>query len=229
MSKDTTLIADNSPNGAGTGAAAPRSPEAPPATEPTPAVPPAAVPPAAGEAIAASAPVPSLSGVELEALQARASKAEENRDRYLRTAADFENFKKRAARERQEGIRFANEALLGKLLAVLDNFETASASDRSATSVSGESFRTGVALIHSQLKNVLAEAGLEEIDAAGQPFNPNLHEAVAQHESAEVPEGHVLQQLRKGYKYRDRLLRPAMVVVAKPPAAPTTSAAPATA
>lgn len=164
-----------------------------------------------------------LSAAEVEALQARAAKGDESRDLYLRTAADLENFKKRAARERQESVRYANEALLGKLISVLDNFEIALASDPGADGASGESFRAGVALIQSQLRNVLAEAGLEEVDAAGQPFDPNLHEAVAQRESSEVSDGHVLQQLRKGYKYRERLLRPASVVVAKAPAPPASA------
>ena len=73
-------------------------------------------------------------------------------------------------------------------------------------------------MIQQQLKNVLAETGLEEIDAAGKPFDPAMHEAVSQQESADVPEGHVLLQIRKGYKLRDRLLRPAAVIVAKKPA-----------
>jgi molecular chaperone GrpE len=81
------------------------------------------------------------------------------------------------------------------------------------------SLEAGVAMIQQQLKTVLAETGLEEIDAAGKPFDPALHEAVSQRETAEMPEGHVFQQLRKGYKLRDRLLRPATVVVAKKPAA----------
>jgi molecular chaperone GrpE len=73
-------------------------------------------------------------------------------------------------------------------------------------------------MIQSQLRAVLAEAGLEEVDAAGRPFDPNWHEAVSQQECAQTPEGHVFQQLRKGYKFRDRLLRPASVIVAKKPA-----------
>ena len=73
-------------------------------------------------------------------------------------------------------------------------------------------------MISQQLKNVLAEAGLEEVDATGKPFDPNLHEAVSQRETTEAPEGQVIQQLRKGYKLRDRLLRPATVVLAKQPA-----------
>jgi molecular chaperone GrpE len=76
-----------------------------------------------------------------------------------------------------------------------------------------------VTMIHQQLRKVLQEAGLEEVDATGKPFDPNLHEAVSQQETADVPEGQVLQQLRMGYKLRDRLVRPATVVVAKKPAA----------
>ena len=73
-------------------------------------------------------------------------------------------------------------------------------------------------MVYNQLKAALAEAGLEEIDASGRPFDPNLHEALSQQETADVPEGQVLRQLRKGYKLRDRLIRPASVVVAKKPA-----------
>ena len=80
------------------------------------------------------------------------------------------------------------------------------------------SLQSGVTMIQPQFKTVLAEAGLEEIDASGKPFDPALHEAVSQQETAEVPEGHVLQQIRKGYKLHDRLLRPATVIVAKKPA-----------
>ena len=74
-------------------------------------------------------------------------------------------------------------------------------------------------MVYNQLKSALTDAGLEEIDARGKPFDPNLHEAVSQQESADVPEGHVAQQIRKGYKYRQRLVRPAGVIVAKKPAA----------
>jgi molecular chaperone GrpE len=88
-----------------------------------------------------------------------------------------------------------------------------------SNSVAGaQSLQAGIAMIQSQLKSVLIEAGVEEVDATGKPFDPAMHEAVSQQESAEVAEGHVLQQLRKGYKLRERLLRPATVVVAKKPA-----------
>lgn len=155
---------------------------------------------------------------QLEELKARAAKADEHWDRLLRTAADFENFKKRAARERQEGIRFANESLIEKLVPVLDNFDQAmAAAAQVGTADSATSLQAGIAMILQQLKTVLKEAGLEEIDATGRPFDPNWHEAVSQKETTEVPDGYVVQQLRKGYKLRDRLLRPAGVVVARKP------------
>jgi molecular chaperone GrpE len=155
---------------------------------------------------------------QIEELKAKAAKADEHWDRLLRTTADLENFKKRAARERQEAIRFANAALLEKLIPALDNFDMAVAAANDPEGNPVESLKTGITMIHSQLKSALAEAGLEEIDAANQPFDPNLHEAVSQEESMEAPEGHVLRQLRKGYKLRDRLIRPASVVVARKPA-----------
>jgi molecular chaperone GrpE len=165
-------------------------------------------------------PVPSaLSQAQIEELQARAAKADENWDRLLRTTADFDNFKKRAAREKTEAAQYASASLLQKLLPVLDNFEMALAAAQNAEGEKLQSFQSGVAMIQQQLNSVLADAGLEEIDAAGKPFDPNFHEAISEQESAEVAEGGVLQQLRKGYKFKDRLLRPATVIVAKKPAA----------
>lgn len=151
-------------------------------------------------------------------LQARAAKADENWERLLRTTADFDNFKKRAAREKIEAGQYANLSLLGKLLPVLDNFEMALTAAQSAQGDKLASFQSGITMIQQQLKSALTETGLEEIEAAGQPFDPNLHEAVSQLETTEIPEGHVAQQLRKGYKLKERLLRPATVVVAKLPA-----------
>ena len=101
------------------------------------------------------------------------------------------------------------------------DFEMALAATKSAEAPQGgiASVQSGVQMIQQQLKNALIEAGLEEVESAGKRFDPSLHEAVSQQESAEVAEDHVLQQLRKGYKFKDRLLRPATVVVAKKPAA----------
>src|SRR5438270_5406357 len=154
---------------------------------------------------------------EIEQLREQASKAGEQREQMLRLAADFENFKKRAARERQDISKYANESLLQKLIPVLDNFDNALAAANTAQNSAVEQLQAGISMIHQQLRTVLAEAGLEELDSTNKTFDPNWHEAVSQQESAEVPEGQVLQQLRKGYKLRDRLLRPASVVVATQP------------
>ena len=178
---------------------------------------------AAGSAETAEPGAPVEAGTitpeQFEDLKSRAEKADENWERLVRTSADFENFKKRAAREKQDAIRYANEGLLEKLVPVLDNFDAALSAAQTSSADGAQSLQTGVAMIFQQLKRVLTESGLEEVDATGQAFDPNLHEAVSQQESADVPEGNVLQQLRKGYKLRDRLLRPATVVVAKKPAA----------
>jgi molecular chaperone GrpE len=154
-----------------------------------------------------------MTPADLEQLKTQAAKAEENWERLLRMTADFDNYKKRAARERQDAVSFANENLLNKLLPIMDAFEmalTAATSDPA-----GKSLQAGIVMISNQLKSVLAEAGLEEIDANGKPFDPNLHEAVSEQETPDAPEGQVIRQTRKGYKFRNRLMRPAGVVVAK--------------
>ena len=160
---------------------------------------------------------PELTPEQIAELQSRAAKADENWERLLRTTADFDNFKKRAAREKIEAAQYATFSLLAKVLPVLDNFEMALAAAQSAKDDKLASLQSGVLMIQQQLKSVLTETGLEEIDATGKLFDPNFHEAVSEQESAEVAEGHVLQQLRKGYKFKDRLLRPATVIVAKSP------------
>ena len=160
-----------------------------------------------------------VSPEQLNELKERAAKADEHWDRLLRTTADFDNFKKRAAREKQDAIKFANESLLQKLVPVLDSLDMAlAATQTTQQGQAGQSLQAGVNMIGQQLKSVLAEAGLEEVDASGKTFDPKLHEAVSQKETTEVPEGQVVQQVRKGYKLKERLLRPASVVVAKHPA-----------
>ena len=156
---------------------------------------------------------------QLEELKQRAAKADENWDRLLRTTADFDNFKKRATREKQDAIKYANESLLEKLIPSLDAFDMALAATMNGNSGPIQSLQAGINMVYQQLKGALVEAGLEEFDATGKTFDPNLHEAVSQRETSEVPEGQVVEQMRKGYKLRDRLLRPASVVVAKRPAA----------
>src|ERR1051326_2900700 len=153
--------------------------------------------------------VGSITSEQLQELKDRAAKADENWERLLRTTADLDNFKKRAAREKQVATKYANESLLQKLVSVLDNFDMALAAAQNTKSDGVQQLQAGINMIHQQLKKVLVEAGLEEVDASGKAFDPNLHEAVSQQETAEAPEGQIVQQLRKGYKLPDRLLRPA--------------------
>ena len=134
-------------------------------------------------------------------------------ERIVRLTADFDNFRKRAQRDKDEARQFANQGLLEKLLPVLDNFEMA------LTAVKGAdpSVRDGVQMILDQLLSVLKESGVEPVDALRQPFDPNLHEALSQEETTDAEEGTVVQQVQCGYKLNDRLVRPARVVVAKAP------------
>jgi molecular chaperone GrpE len=162
-------------------------------------------------------PPEEISLAQYKDLQAKAAKADENWEKYVRSVADLDNYKKRAIRERQDGIRYANESLIEKLLPIVDNFEAALTAANAPQSGNVDSLKMGVNMIHTQLKKFLSEAGIEEIDAAGKPFDPNLHEAVSQEPSTDAPEGQVLRQMRKGYRLRERLVRPAMVVVAKKP------------
>jgi molecular chaperone GrpE len=173
--------------------------------------------PAAAEPLVPLEPA-TLTPEQFKELKERAAKADDNWDRLLRTTADFDNFKKRAVREKQDAIKFANEGLLEKLVPVLDSLDMALTATQGSQGEGGQSLQTGFSMIGQQLKKALADAGLEEVDATGKPFDPNLHEAVSQKETAEVPEGQVVQQLRKGYKLRERLLRPATVIVSKHPA-----------
>src|SRR5437773_6165435 len=131
------------------------------------------------------------------------------RDLALRTQADFENYKKRAARERDEGIKYANRSLLERLVSIVDNFELGLSAAREERSP----IYSGMNMVLKQLTDFLTENGLEPIDAVGKQFDPNLHEAIGHEPSAEVPEGRVIRQPRRGYRLKDRLLRPAAVVV----------------
>ncbi|MBL69200.1 MAG: nucleotide exchange factor GrpE [Verrucomicrobiales bacterium] len=147
-------------------------------------------------------------------LKEAAEKIAELESRVLRATADLDNYRKRAQREKEEARQFANQSLLEKLLPVLDNFEMAMDAAKDAD----PAVRDGVEMILGQLKGVLNESGVEEVDALGQEFDPALHEAVSQEETTEAAEGTVVKQLRKGYRLHERLVRPASVIVAKAPA-----------
>ena len=138
------------------------------------------------------------------------------RDLALRSQADFENYKKRSAREKEEAIKYANSSLLEKLIAIVDNFELG----LEAARAEGEKSPvfSGMSMVLKQLMDFLADSGLQPIDATGAKFDPNLHEAIAHEPSKAVPEGIVIRQTRRGYKMKDRLLRPSSVVVSSGPA-----------
>ncbi len=138
----------------------------------------------------------------------------ELKDRLLRSQADWDNSRKRILREKEEAVRYAGEALLEKLLPVIDNFEMGMQAAKTATDA--KAISQGFEMVLAQIQQFLREAGVEPIEAVGHPFDPHRHEALGHHESDEHPEGHVLTQMRKGYKLKDRLLRPASVFVAKP-------------
>jgi molecular chaperone GrpE len=138
------------------------------------------------------------------------------RDLALRSQADFENYKKRCAREKEEAIKYANTSLLEKLVAIVDNFELGLAAARAEGATSP--IYSGMSLVLKQLNDFLADNGLQPIEAVGQKFDPNLHEAIAHESSADVPEGLVIRQTRRGYRFKDRLLRPSSVVVSSGPA-----------
>jgi molecular chaperone GrpE len=147
-----------------------------------------------------------------EALEAQTLLVEEHRDRYLRAAAEFDNARKRAAREREEYTRYANESLLRELLPVLDNFERALQSARNEPAAAAVT--AGVELIQRELLRVLEKFGVTSFTSVGQPFDPERHEAIARVHAQEQPEGTVVDETARGYLLNGRILRPAMVTVA---------------
>jgi molecular chaperone GrpE len=132
-------------------------------------------------------------------------------DRLLRTAAEFDNYRKRVERERRELADYMKADVLAEILPILDNFERAIQAPSSET----ESFRKGVELIHKQMLDFLRKRGVTPIAAVGADFDPNFHQAVIHEPSTEHREGEVIEELQRGYMLGDKLLRPAMVKVAK--------------
>lgn len=132
-------------------------------------------------------------------------------DRNLRLMAEFDNFRRRSAKEQLEIIETANGKLLEKLSEVLDNFERAFAAENKAKDL--ETFEKGMQMIHDQFAKVLTDAGLEQIDPTGEEFDPNCHEALMQQPSEDIPENHVVTVFMKGYKLKNKILKPAKVIV----------------
>ena len=143
--------------------------------------------------------------------EAEVKAAEAESERYMRLMAEFQNFKRRAAREKSDIHAYANEKIIGELLPVLDNFE------RALQTESGdlESYSKGMELIFTQIKTALEHAGLEEIKALGEDFDPNVHNAVMTEDSEEHDDGKISKVLQKGYKLNDKVIRPSMVAVVR--------------
>jgi molecular chaperone GrpE len=145
----------------------------------------------------------------IEQLEADAKEAS---NRYLRLAADFDNYKKRVRQEQSETVQRANAELIGKLLPVVDNFHRVI---ESAPEEVDEAWLKGINLTLQQLDELLTTQGVSPIEAIGQPFDPTLHEAIGHEESDELPEDTVVSEVRRGYRLHDRVVRPALVRVAR--------------
>ncbi|HYY31657.1 MAG TPA: nucleotide exchange factor GrpE [Chthoniobacterales bacterium] len=150
---------------------------------------------------------------ETEELAQMKAELNKYKDVALRSVADLDNYRKRMAREKDDAIRYANAGFLERLIPILDNFELGLQAAKAAGNQSA--VLAGMSMVSKQLQDFLSSCGVETIDATGQHFDPNSHEAIAQEWNEEVPEGFVIRQLRKGYKLKDRLIRPANVVVSK--------------
>ncbi|MFA6419115.1 MAG: nucleotide exchange factor GrpE, partial [Candidatus Margulisiibacteriota bacterium] len=133
---------------------------------------------------------------------------EETKNRYLRCLADFDNYKKRTAAEREQFAQFANETIVTDLLPIVDGLKRAL--DAAAAAKMAEEMLKGIALVKKQFEDTLGKHGLKEIEAVGQPYDPNLHEAILQKEDS-GPAGIVIEEMQKGYVFRGRVIRPSMV------------------
>jgi molecular chaperone GrpE len=152
-------------------------------------------------------------------LEAAQQEAAESKQSWQRTAADFANYKRRTEQDREATLGLANEALLSKLLTIVDDFDRAIANMPAELQQLG--WVEGIAAIDRKLDLLLASEGLSPIEAVGKPFDPHQHDAVVQEERSDVADGTVVAELQRGYRIRDRVLRPAMVAVARNSSAPT--------
>ena len=144
-----------------------------------------------------------------------AAEVEKYKDAALRARADLDNYRKRVAREKEDAIRYANNSLLESLLPILDNFELGLEAAKNTPEATG--IVQGLQMVRKQLEDFLRDHGVESVNAEGNPFDPNLHDAVSHESNSDVTEGTVIRQTRKGFKLKDRLIRPASVIVSKGP------------
>ena len=153
---------------------------------------------------------------DLEAkLEAKEKEAGETYDRLLRVSAEFDNYKKRSSREMEEFRKFANQSLIKEMLSVVDNLELAMNSTNGHKAIDKDLLQ-GLEMTHREILKVFEKFNVKPIDAKGQPFDPTFHEAVMQEETNDCAKNTVINEMQRGYMIHDRLLRPSMVVVAKP-------------
>jgi molecular chaperone GrpE len=173
----------------------------------------------ADERIAELDTSPAGLAADIEGLRTKLDEANreamENRTGWQRTAADFANYRRRTEQDREQNLGLANDALLSKLLAIVDDFDRALALMPPELERAG--WTEGIVAIDRKLRQLLESEGLTPIEAEGKPFDPHQHEAVMQQPTVDVPEGTVTRELQRGYRVRDRILRPAMVAVATAP------------
>jgi molecular chaperone GrpE len=163
------------------------------------------------DSLLAVTPESQIASLTAERDQLAAEKAD-LRDRLLRALADFDNFRRRAERDRSEYVQFAAMEMVRDLIPILDDFRRAM-----TVETADKEYAKGIELINQRLFEALKKSGLERIEAAGKPFDPNLHQAVDRVQSEELPDQTVLEEYQSGYNFKGKLLRPAMVKVAVKP------------
>lgn len=168
------------------------------------------------EAPGSDVPPPAVPPAPADPLEAALAEVTQWKDMAYRNAAELDNFRKRATREAQETRSFANADLLRSLFPILDNFEMGLEAARAESEKS--MIFMGMNMVHRQITDFLREQGVQEVEALGKAFDPNLHDAVSQEVKTDVAEGTVLRVTRRGYKLKDRLLRAASVIVSSVPA-----------
>jgi molecular chaperone GrpE len=178
------------------------------ASEPQDAAAGAAAPATEGDGAAAGA---------ADGIEAKEKELKETYDRLLRTTAEFENYKKRMAREMDEFRKYANQSLLREMLSIVDHIELAL--QAIGATGSEKTIADGLNLTLKELTRILEKFNVTPVETAGKPFNPEVHEAILREPSESLPENSVVREMQKGYMINGRLLRPALVVVAAPPAA----------
>ena len=161
--------------------------------------------------------IPEDPKVLMEQLQEQTTKAKDYYEKLLRMQADFENFRRRSRQEKDDLTRYVTEQLMINLLQIVDNFERALCVEAKEGNQETfqESFKEGMKMVYRQLNEVLGREGLCPIVAVGEQFDPNKHEAVMQEETTDFPDNTVVEELRRGYMLKDKVIRPAMVKVAK--------------